>query len=232
MRNGSAITVYIESLPEKEKFEYPESIIETIIPIPTEEPAVDLLCIDTLANSNVYISKPLFALKSNLLFDAALLPNVEFEVPIRNKWSILGEWMFPWYLSGDNSKALEVLMGSIEGRYWFGNRQNKSALTGFFLGIYAGGGLYDVRYKGKGYQGEFLISSGITSGYSLRVCDQLNFEFSLGFGFMRSKYEYYIAENNYHDLIWQNDGIFNWIGPTKAKVSLVWLFNKKVRGRN
>ncbi|MFR5958536.1 MAG: DUF3575 domain-containing protein [Bacteroides stercoris] len=41
---------------------------------------------------------PLFALKTNLLFDVALIPNFEIEIPIGRHWSVNGEYMFPWWL--------------------------------------------------------------------------------------------------------------------------------------
>lgn len=83
--------------------------------------------------------KPLLALKTNLLFDAALIPNVEVEVPIGKRFSVNGELMFPWWLFDGNRYCLQILAGGIEGRYWFGNREKKYALTGHFMGLYAGG---------------------------------------------------------------------------------------------
>ena len=40
-----------------------------------------------------------WAVKTNLLWDALLAPNVEVEVPIdrQRRWTIMGEWWNPWY---------------------------------------------------------------------------------------------------------------------------------------
>ena len=46
-----------------------------------------------------FVRKPLLAVKSNLLFDLASALNVELEVPMGKRWSVAGEWMFPWWRS-------------------------------------------------------------------------------------------------------------------------------------
>ena len=56
-----------------------------------------------------FVKKPLFAAKTNLLFDAMTVLNVEVEVPIRKHWSIAGEWIFPWWLHYRNK--LKKLVG-------------------------------------------------------------------------------------------------------------------------
>lgn len=176
---------------------------------------------------------PLLALKTNLLFDAALMPNIEIEFPLNRRWSLAGEWIFPWWKSKDNSKALQILSGGLEGRYWTGKHESRSGLTGHFFGFYAGGGKYDLQNKGKGYQGEFYIATGISYGYALRLREALNMEFSLGIGYLITKYRHYKGEENNEILVWQNNGRYTWIGPTKAKISLVWMFYRKTRkGRN
>ena len=48
-------------------------------------------------------SVPFLALKTNMLFDIALIPNIEVEVPVGKCWSLNGELMFPWWLF-DNDK--------------------------------------------------------------------------------------------------------------------------------
>ena len=62
--------------------------------------------------------RPLLALKTNLLFDAALMPNVEIEVPVGKRWSVNGEYAFPWWQFDRGKYCMQVLMGGLEGRYW------------------------------------------------------------------------------------------------------------------
>lgn len=173
--------------------------------------------------------KPLLALKTNLLFDAALIPNVEVEVPIGKRFSVNGELMFPWWLFDDNRYCMQVLAGGIEGRYWLGNREKKYALTGHFMALYAGGGKYDLQWKDEGYQGEFFIAAGIGYGYAHKIARNLRLEYNLGIGLLRTGYRHYHMRSNYQTLLWQNNGNYTWLGPTKVKISLVWMLNRKVR---
>ena len=173
---------------------------------------------------------PLLALKTNLLFDAALMPNIEVEVPFGKRWSLNGSLMFPWWLMGGDKYCLEILMGELEGRYWLGSREARNSreiLTGHFLGLYAGGGKYDLQWKENGYQGEFFIAAGISYGWATRIARNLHLEFSLGIGLLRTDYRHYHARDNYQTLLWQENGNYTWFGPTKAKISLVWLLNRK-----
>ena len=175
---------------------------------------------------------PLFAVKTNLLFDAVIMPNIEIEVPIGRRWSVNGEYMFPWWLLKDNRYCLEILSGGLEGRYWLGSSQSRKhheVLTGHFVGLYAGGGEYDLQWKENGYQGEFFIAAGISYGWATCIARNLHLEFSIGIGLLRTDYRHYHARDNYNTLLWQENGNYTWFGPTKAKISLVWLLNRKVK---
>ena len=103
------------------------------------------------------------------------------------------------------------------------------------MGIGAGAGLYDVEWKTKGYQGEWITPLALTGGFAHKISRDFRMEYSLGMGYMTSKYRGYIPRQCGNDdkwhLIEQERGRFNWIGPTRARVSLVWMirtgYNKK-----
>lgn len=185
-------------------------------------------------NAQTKDKRPLFALKTNLLFDAAMMPNVEIELPIgkQNRYSLNGELMFPWWLMDGDKYCLQILMGGLEGRYWLGSREkrmNREVLTGHFLGLYAGGGKYDLQWNRDGYQGEFFIAAGVSYGYAHKIARNLRLEYNIGIGLLRTNYEYYHTLDNYQTLLWQNNGRYTWLGPTKLKISLVWLFGRKLK---
>ncbi len=176
--------------------------------------------------------KPFIAFKTNLLFDAATMLNVEVEVPIGRRWSVAGEWVFPWWASGDGAESkrhcLQLLHGTVEGKYWFGERMDRPRLTGWFASLYAGGGLYDLEYAKTGYQGEFFIAAGLGAGYAHTINKKgnLRMEYSLGVGYLRTNYRKYNEHWGINDewhAIREYNGIYTWIGPTRARVSLVWM---------
>ncbi len=183
----------------------------------------------------------LFAVKTNLLFDIATLINVEIEVPIKDRWSIAAEYIFPWWIF-DNHKAdsrrnrIQLLSGNLEGRYWWGERSTRPILTGWFTGLYAGVGSYDFEYQAKGYQGEFFIAAGLSGGYAHTInrAKNLRLEYSLGIGCLATDYRHYHAEfciNERWHAIEQSSGRYSWFGPTRARVSLSWLINCNEKNR-
>lgn len=152
------------------------------------------------------------------------MPNIELEVPIGKRWSLNGEYMFPWWLINDDRYCLQVLMGGLEVRYWPGRR---NVLTGHFLGLYAGGGKYDLQWDKNGYQGEFFIAAGVSYGYAHSIARNLRLEYNIGIGMLRTDYRHYHSRDNHQTLLWQENGEYTWLGPTKLKISLVWLITGK-----
>ncbi len=180
------------------------------------------VCQDVQGEYNAYKGWEGFAVKTNLLYDFVSALNVELEYPLTGSWSVTGEWLFPWWLSRDNSKAFQVLSLSLEARYWF-----DIYARGCFLTAYTSGGLYDFGWNSKGYQGEFYIAFGLGLGYvhSLNKEGSLGLEYYVGLGYLRTNYRHYNVVGEEY-LVLDYTGKFSWLGPTKVKVSLVWYLFK------
>lgn len=168
---------------------------------------------------------PKIALKTNLLFDAATILNAEVEVAVAQDWSVAGEWIFPWWLLENKQNAGQLGIGTLEGRRWW-NRCGEVPLTGWFTGVYVGLGYYDLEWEREGIQGEGL-HAGISGGYAHTInwSGNLRLEYALGLGVMYSKYRRYTARQAGDEWLLerQYSGTSRWLGPTRAKVSLVWL---------
>lgn len=168
----------------------------------------------------------ILALKNNVLYDLALAPNVELEFSLGKRWSLNTEYKCPWWFNKRQSFCYQLLSGGVEARCWMGDRKVRSRLTGHFLGVYAEGGAYDFQFdEEKGYRGKYYAAAGLTYGYTHRVAERLAIEFSLGVGYLETEYRKYTTYKG--DLIWTNSGRYHFIGPTKAKVSLVWLITAR-----
>lgn len=167
----------------------------------------------------------LFALKSNMLYDALTVLNAELEVPISRHFSVAVEYLFPWW-ERNNKYCLQYLELGVEGRYWFRNNVHKAdRLGGHFLGLYGMSAMYDIQYDyDPAYQGE-LWSTGLTYGYAMRVGKKkrISLEFSLSVGYLSAGYRNYFPADNYNALYINklNIGRLHYFGPTKLKVSLV-----------
>ena len=179
--------------------------------------------------------KLLFALKSNALFWVAGAPNFGIEYPFGDRWSICGDYIAPWTSSFATGLYYQLLMINAEARCWFGKRENKPVMTGWFAGVSVGGGYYDfmLNNKKKGIQGEFYILAGLSAGYSHSISsnDRVRLEYALGLGYLQTRYRKYTWD--YFDYMLDAPREQVWrtsiLGPTQAKVSLVWLLyvNKK-----
>jgi len=247
--------VLMPSAPEPEVDSIPAGIICAGTAAPQEqEQAVDTARADTATEAGLtgeepvpppaYVSwsrEPLLAVKTNLLFDLGSALNVEVEAPVGRRWSVAGEYIFPWWLWKSKQYCLQTLSGNVEGRYWFGDRDANHtashaaqlALTGWFAGLYVGAGYYDFEWGAKGCQGEFYIAMGLGGGYAHTIdrSGALRMEYSLGVGYMSTKYRQYVPKFRADDwhLIRQGGGSFGYFGPTRIKVSLVWmLFHNKL----
>lgn len=194
--------------------------------------------IGTQTVTDTIMRHPVVALKTNLLFDVITALNASVEVPIGNHFSVSAEVIWPWWVDKKNQWCMEMGSLGLEGRYYFGRKQRHSThtawrmertrpLTGFFLGVHGDACYYDFEWKGKGRQGEAWVA-GLTLGYQKRLSRYFNMEFSLGLGGGRHRYRTYDA-TELGDHLWRRNTYTNktYIGPTKAKISLVWMLYSK-----
>ena len=218
--------------PEPETVPTPTEPEPTPVPVPT--PVIETQPEVTPAPTPIIKEEGPWwiAVKTNMLFDAALAPNVEVErwLGRNNRFSLMAEVWFPWYVWHHNSRAYEILTIGLEGRYWLthSRKHPNRHITGLFVGAYAAGGKYDVEWKSKGYQGEFT-SLGLSIGYTWRIGRNLNLEASVAGGWVAGPYRYYEGRFDDTHLIWQYNGHLSYFGPTKAKFSLVWLWPERRR---
>lgn len=237
LRAGSTCVILFktaapEPAPEPAPIPAPEPVSEPTS-APESEPAAEEPAPQPIVQTPSYVRKPLLAVKTNLLFDLASMLNAEIEVPIGERWSVAGEWMFPWWRSGKSDFTMQVLTGHGEVKYWLGSRAERDVLTGWHLGLYGGGGKYDFQiFNNDGAQGNFF-DMGVSVGYAHKISRNFRMEYSLGIGYLRSDYETYdrVRDTQYGDIKvvrypWETHRL-NWFGPTRARISLVWLLQYK-----
>ncbi len=169
-----------------------------------------------------------FAAKTNILYDAALMPNLEFEWRIKPHWSVLVEGNLAWWKNDSKHKYYQIAMVSPEARYWL---RPHTPWKGWYIGAFAGVGKYDLENGGKGYYGEGVLG-GISAGYMWSIGKHLIIEAGLGAGYMFTRYKEYIPHDDHY--LYQRTKNMNYFGPLKAKVSIGWRFydinkSKKVK---
>lgn len=219
-----SITHYVNTA---EPVESKDTIIDTITVVPSET--------TDAVTENKTVAKKIeryhIALKTNLLYDVAITPNLELEFPLGKRWSVNLEYQYAWWLH-KQTFCWQIESGGIEGRYWLGDRYSKDVLQGWFIGAFTGMGMFDFQLKKKsGNQGDYYMMVGADAGYVARLSKHFNIEFSLGVGYLKADYKHYhviddilIKQGNNHN--------YNAFIPLKAKVSLSWMIGTWKKGGN
>lgn len=133
-----------------------------------------------------------FALKTNVAPWAGCIMNVAWEMQFGNKFSIeVPVCWSPYFFS--HKYALRTFAVQPELRYWLG-----ASGYGHFFGVHPGVAWYNLRFKDIRYQdsGMPLVNVGVSYGYTLQVNRHLNAEFSIGAGFVKTKYDRYYNISN------------------------------------
>lgn len=166
------------------------------------------------------------AIKTNLLYDAILMPSLEVEYRIDDRWSVAVEGSVAWWKRDRRHKYYQIATILPEGRYWFGT---KKPWHGHYVGVFAGGSWYDLENGERGYKGEFF-TTGVSYGYMFPIGRSLSIEAGLGVGFLYTTYEEYLPIDGHY--VYQQTSRTSWFGPVKVKLALVWrLWDGKKGGR-
>ena len=188
--------------------------------------------------------KPVYwALKTNLLYDVLMVPNIGAELYLGKDWSVGANWMYAWWKNDVSHWYWRIYGGDIHVRKWFGKKAKEKPFAGHHVGIYAQTLTFDFSTGGRGYMaGEpggniwdrACFAGGVEYGYSHPISRRLNLDFTIGIGYLGGTYHEYLPIDDCY--VWQFTKKQNWIGPTKAEVSLVWLlgsdnYNKEKGGK-
>lgn len=169
------------------------------------------------------------AVKTNLINDALLSPNIGVELGLAPKWTmdITGELNL-WSVDGHKWRHWFV---QPEARYWFCQR-----FAGHFIGVHAIGGEYNFGHLGLNFK--FLGSdfrklntqryegwgagAGIAYGYAWPVHPHWNIEAEIGVGWIYTRFDSYPCAECGRKI--DNNRVHNYVGPTKAALNIVYLF--------
>lgn len=166
-----------------------------------------------------------WSVKTNLLYDVALIPNIGVDVYLGKDWSLAANWMYAWWSSNPKHKYWRTYGGDLELRRWWGKKATEKPLTGYHAGIFLIGMTYDVEFSGRGYLADtFSYGGGLSIGFSQPVTPRLNADFTIGAGYLRGEYKEYIPKNGSY--AWQATKMRNYFGPLKAEITLVWTLGK------
>ena len=183
-----------------------------------------IVLIGLLCSFSMYGQK--VALKTNLIADATTTINLAAEIGLKPK-STLDLYINynPWTL-GSNKLFKHVLVQP-EYRFWF-----CESFTGSFIGVHAHAGIFNVggvkipfgvwnKLQDYRYEGQF-VGAGISYGYQWVISNHWNLEANIGVGYAYINYDKYKCKTC--GKLQEKDKDKHYVGPTKAAISLVYLF--------
>jgi len=157
------------------------------------------------------------ALKTNLLYDALLNANLGIELRLAPKWSLDVSGNYNgWSLS--HGRQWKHWMIQPEARYWTGK-----AMKGTFLAGHLLGGEFNTTLNGARRQG-WAAGLGIGIGHAWHFGEHWGLEAEIAAGYARYAYDKYPCAACGRKIAHRNR---NYVGPTKASLSLVYYFGGK-----
>lgn len=218
---------YVSSSPSLSRIK-PKKLVNDTVFIYSKPDTIDIVRYikDTL---EVSVVRPLWSLKTNLLYWAALQPNIEVEFYFGNHWSLNFEYQIAWWKNSSKHQYYQYTQCGPEGRYWFKGDGN---FRGHYVGLHVGFGIYDLSWGNgpdyQGYQGEFAIALGLSYGYVWKLGKILHLEAGLGFGYVMTEYRRYRYIDQCY--VYQGTERMQFLGPTKARLALQWRIGSGVLG--
>lgn len=166
------------------------------------------------------------AVKNDLLTGALSSPNLSVEVKLSDRFTLEAGFHYNSFPAGGDKRWKHWFVQP-ELRYWM-----CQPFGGHFFGAHLMYGVYNAGdmklplglFKGvrsSRYEGDFL-GLGVSYGYHFILSPRWSIETSLGVGFLHIGYERYRC---LHCGEQTGGGYKNFIAPTRAAVSLVYLIN-------
>lgn len=229
--NNKDVVVVTLRVPAKEEPRQPEPVREELQqqepqvmaqpqpepePQPTQEPVVEV------APKPAVFTKPYcLAVRTNVLYDALLLPTLGVEWRVNRDLGIRFDGSLAWW-GNNHDKVQKMWILNPEVR-WYLLRDKR-----FYVGASGNYGQYNIyKYavgsivsKDTGHQGS-MWGAGLTVGYQLYLSRHFSVDFNLGLGYTRFDYDSFGITDGVR-VYQERDRTKNFWGPTQAGISLVW----------
>lgn len=162
--------------------------------------------------------------RTNLIGDALFVPNIGGEITVGKNWSLGADFYLQWLRDKDKDKFYQTYVLDVDARYWCGKQHAKRQLSGWHFGPYGQAITWDWENGNKGYQSRvffwtFAVGGEIGYNKPLGKKQRWALDFSIGVGYLHTKYNVYYPEHNRHYYL-DHRQCKNIFGPTKIGVSL------------
>lgn len=175
------------------------------------------------------VTFPRTILKTNIVHDAMIVPNIGIERYLGNGYSLGATYWYTWWKTStytkSNYRKWRSYGGEIELRKYLGYASRINPLSGHHVGVFTQGYMYDYNPRGKkGQMSDLTYAAGIEYGYSFPVDKRLNLDLGIGLGYRGGRYKSYIQDRSHY--VWQYTRQRNYFGPIKLEISFSCLLGK------
>lgn len=188
-----------------------------------------LTCLSLVLLGEVDCRAQRIALKTNVLYDALLTPDLGIEVKLAPQWTFEATGNLNiWNVNDRRWRQWSV---QPEIRFW-----TCEAFSGNFIGFHLIGGQYnfgnlpfDFKFLGTDFsqlrdyrlQG-WMGGAGLAYGYSWILDSHWNVEAEIGVGWVYTRYDKYKCARCGKKL--ESKHPHNYVGPTEAALNLIYIF--------
>lgn len=173
---------------------------------------------------DAYSQKAAIRVNALSAIDGAFGGGVSYAIGNKSTVELTGS-LWPWKRSEEYVNRYWLLQP--EYKYWTCQKYN-----GFFWGGYLNGAQFNIggkklpfgifsQLKRHRYEG-WLAGGGISCGYHWMLNDHWNIETSVGVGYEFIHYRQYNCVDKCAKL--REEGKYHYVGPSKASISLIYLF--------
>ena len=185
--------------------------------------ATDTVPTTTMAESATFLemkapetSQPnTFSLNTNIIPWIATIPNVGGSFSFDRHWSVnLDLWYCPWIITSKYSLKCGFILPEVR---WWPDTNRK----GHFFNVHLSFGWYNLRFGSYRYQDAHrpLLGAGIGYGYLLELGRNWGIEFSVGAGFVNTKYDRFY---NIRNGAVADTRVTNYFGIDRLGISFVY----------
>lgn len=167
------------------------------------------------------------AIKTNAAYLAAGVTNIGGEIAVADHWSIDLPLVYSPYTLAQTYR-MRFLYTQPEARYWFDR-----PFKGHFFGAHFHLGVANVSLdEGNRYQTpDGFYGAGISYGYALPIAKRWSIEFTIGAGYLFTKYDTYYNIGIHRGMRHEKGRPLNYWGIDKAGINIVYRFGEKSGSR-
>jgi hypothetical protein len=231
----------------------PEGIAYTVAENPSEESRTATIVVESYGSEHEVVvnqlgatpaCKPFYmAIKTNMLYDIAAVPNIGAEFYLGKNFSIAANYAHAWWKKEEKNFYWRYYGADASIRWWFGKPTRVKPLQGHHIGVNYQILTYDFQLGKTGIMagmpnGNMIDRANhivaLEYGYSLPIAERLNIDFTIAGGYHWGLFEEYKPVDGHP--VWQATKRRQYFGPTKVEISLVWLigcnnYNKDKGGK-